>query len=120
MSKVFSQYLSVGVVNTVIHWICFAVVYAITCEQSVSNVAGFCIAVTFSFFANARWTFNSKATSVRYISFVGFMGLLSWLVGRGADAAKLPPLITLITFSFISLLVGFVYSNYFVFGGDKK
>ena len=120
MMEVFSKYLSIGVINTAIHWLVFAVIYAFAPEQSLANVAGFCVAVTFSFFANARWTFNSRATSVRYISFVGFMGLLSWLVGWGADAVKLPPLITLVVFSLISLIVGFVYSRYFVFNGSAK
>lgn len=106
--------------NTAIHWLVFAVVYVVTYEQSVSNVVGFCVAATFSFFANAHWTFNSKPTTVRYISFVGFMGGLSWLVGRGADAVQLPPLITLVVFSLISLLAGFLYSRYFVFDGGGE
>jgi len=116
MLNIFTKYISVGVVNTFIHWVIFAVVYSFTDEQSVSNLSGFCVAVTFSFFANACWTFAANITVVRYIAFVLFMGLLSWLVGMGADISQLPPLITLISFSTISLTVGFVYSNYFVFG----
>ena len=67
MLKLFSRYLSIGVLNTVIHW---AVFYLILCTsdatQSLANFGAFCVAVTFSFFANARWTFNSETTTLRY------------------------------------------------------
>ncbi|EDQ9695039.1 GtrA family protein, partial [Salmonella enterica subsp. enterica serovar Dublin] len=46
---------------------------------------------------------------------VGFMGTLSAVVGWMADQCSLPPLITLITFSAISLVCGFIYSRFIVF-----
>jgi len=115
MGKIFVKYLSVGVINTLIHWAVFTGIYASGLAQSVSNLIAFCCAVTFSFFVNAKWTFESKPTSVRYLLFVVFMGLLALITGLIADVMMIPPVITLITFSTISLCCGFVYSKFIVF-----
>ncbi|EAN8083698.1 GtrA family protein, partial [Salmonella enterica subsp. enterica serovar Indiana] len=50
---------------------------------------------------------------------VGFMGTLSAVVGWMADKCSLPPLLTLITFSAISLICGFIYSKFIVFRDAK-
>jgi len=120
MLKLFSRYLSIGVLNTAIHW---AVFYLILCTsdatQSLANSGAFCVAVTFSFFANARWTFNSETTTLRYVIYVVFMGSLASAVGWAADKSGLAPLITLVVFSAISLFCGFIYSRYIVFREAK-
>ncbi|MCV5555279.1 GtrA family protein, partial [Escherichia coli] len=51
--------------------------------------------------------------------YVGFMGILSVIVGWAADKCSLPPIVTLITFSAISLVCGFVYSKFIVFRDAK-
>lgn len=120
MLKTFLKYALVGGLNTGIHWITFAVVYySLHNDQMISNFAGFCVAVTFSFFANAKWTFQSEHTAIRYLMYVGFMGLLALLCGYLADKIQLNPLLTLIGFSAISLFVGFLYSTFIVFKEDK-
>ncbi|WP_044172670.1 GtrA family protein [Phytobacter massiliensis] len=120
MLKLFSRYVSVGVINTALHWLCFgALFHFFGANQAVSNLVAFCIAVTFSFFANARWTFKTKATSVRYIAFVVFMGILATLTGFIADAFNAPPVVTLIVFSGFSLVAGFIYSRFIVFRDAK-
>ena len=119
MFKLFSKYVSIGFLNTALHWLIFAAVYHFTDMQSISNVAGFSVAVTFSFFANARWTFNSAATANRYIAFASFMGLISWIVGKLADLSQLPPLFTLVAFSGINMVLGFVYSKFYVFRSKR-
>jgi putative flippase GtrA len=70
------------------------------------NVLAFCIAVTFSFFANAKWTFKSRATSGRYLAFVLFMGIMAGLTGYLADSVGAPPIVTLLAFSGFSLVAG--------------
>ncbi|WP_432414837.1 GtrA family protein [Chromohalobacter israelensis] len=115
MLKFFTRYASVGVINTLVHWSVFAIVYHFTGEQASSNLVAFAVAVTFSFFANARWTFRVQATAWRYTLFVAFMGILSWGTGKLADSLDLPPYLTLITFSALSLGLGYVYSRYCVF-----
>lgn len=112
----FTRYFSVGVVNTLIHWGLFLIVYGLLgVEQSLSNLIAFLVAVTFSFFANASVTFQAQATPVRYAAFVVFMGGLSWTVGEISDRSGFSPLFTLIVFSGLSLVVGFLFSHYVVF-----
>lgn len=116
MLKLFTKYVSIGVINTLIHWVVFgAIYYGLHANQALSNFSAFCVAVTFSFFANARFTFQAQATTIRYMMYVFFMGALSCIVGWGADKSGLPPLFTLISFSAISLICGFFYSKFIVF-----
>lgn len=120
MLKLFSRYVSVGVVNTALHWLCFgALFHFFGANQAISNVVAFCIAVTFSFFVNARWTFKARATSGRYIAFVVFMGMMAALTGVIADVLNAPPVVTLIAFSGFSLVAGFIYSKFIVFRDAK-
>lgn len=119
MITLFSRYFSVGILNTLIHWSIFSLCYMLDQPQSISNFLAFLVAVTFSFVVNAKWTFKSKATLTRYALYLGFMGVLSLLVGYAADRVALNPIITLCSFSIISLLCGFVYSNFIVFRGKK-
>ncbi|PNK89144.1 GtrA family protein [Serratia odorifera] len=111
----FLRYASVGVMNTCAHWAVFALMLLGGSSQSISNVVAFCIAVTISFFVNARWTFKSEATTIRYVMYVLFMGGMAFLVGWLADKMDVKPIITLITFSAVSLICGFIYSKFFVF-----
>ncbi|AUU91848.1 translocase [Enterobacteriaceae bacterium ENNIH3] len=116
MLKLFAKYLSIGVINTLIHWAVFVVcIYGLHTDQALGNLSGFVVAVSFSFFANARLTFKAKATTLRYLMYVTFMGALSATVGWAADKSQIAPVITLITFSIISLVCGFIYSKYIVF-----
>lgn len=94
MLKLFTKYASVGVLNTLIHWVVFAsCFYALGTSQALANFSGFVVAVSFSFFANARFTFNSSTTTTRYMLYVGFMGTLSAAVGWAADKCSLPPVV---------------------------
>ncbi|EOT1610657.1 bactoprenol glucosyl transferase, partial [Escherichia coli] len=88
-------------------------------NQALANFAGFVVAVSFSFFANAKFTFKASTTTMRYMLYVGFMGALSATVGWAADRCSLPPIVTLVTFSAISLVCGFVYSKFIVFRDAK-
>ncbi|POW56576.1 translocase [Candidatus Pantoea alvi] len=119
MFNFFVRYVSVGVVNTLIHWVVFAALYFEGLSQSKSNFAAFCCAVTFSFFANAKWTFNSEATTIRYLLYLSFMGGMAAAVGAYADKLQLSPVITLVVFSATSLVCGFAYSKYIVFREGK-
>lgn len=120
MSKRFLKYASIGVINTAIHWaVFFFMISFMGKDQSLSNFVAFCVAVTFSFFANSKITFKAQATSVRYIMYVVFMGAMSIAVGYASDKLSIHPLLTMIIFSAISLVVGYIYSKHIVFK-DKK
>ncbi|MFS3556948.1 GtrA family protein [Citrobacter braakii] len=120
MLKLFAKYTSIGVINTMIHWVVFALcIYAFNTNQSVANLMGFMIAISFSFFANARFTFNTTPNTLRFAMYVGFMGALSVAVGWIADKTGFLPIITLVMFSIISLVCGFIYSKFIVFRDSK-
>ncbi|MDM3355454.1 GtrA family protein [Citrobacter sp. Cb004] len=120
MLKIFTRYVSIGVVNTIIHWMCFGfLLYYFEESQAISNLVAFAVAVTFSFFANAIWTFKTRATSGRYVAFVLFMGMMATFTGYLADSLGLPPVVTLVVFSAFSLTAGFLYSKFIVFRNAK-
>ena len=120
MLKLFSKYFTVGIFNTAISWAVFALCfYSMHTSQASANFISFCIAVTFSFFANARFTFKAKATTARYILYIGFMGALSIATGWAADVLHIHPVITMVGFSAISLICGFFYSKFIVFRSEK-
>lgn len=116
LRAIFLRYVSVGVVNTALHWLIFLVLHkSAGWPQSWSNLGAFCAAASFSYCANALYTFKATMSGVRYALFVSFMGALSLGVGHLADVVGLPALVTLIGFSAISLLVGFVFSSLFIY-----
>ncbi|KWV68388.1 GtrA family protein [Pseudomonas paracarnis] len=116
MLNMFARYATIGVLNTAVHWVAFLIAfYILGASQSISNLSAFCIAVTFSFVMNAKFTFKQKATGRKYVVYIVFMGALSVLVGAVSDAIEAAPIITLASFSVISLGVGFLYSKFFVF-----
>lgn len=120
MIRIFIKYFSVGVLNTIIHWAVFGLlIYYFSFSQANANLIGFIVAVTFSFFANAKFTFKATVTTLRYTLYVGFMGFLSYLTGATSDGLNFSPIFTLIIFSIISLICGFFYSKNVVFRGDK-
>jgi len=113
------RYATVGVLNTALHWgVFFLLVAAFGIVTSWANLLAFIVAVTFSFFMNARFTFNANATGKRYFLFVIFMALLSFGIGKLTDDVGWPPLVALISFSLLSLVLGFLYSRFIVFA-DK-
>ncbi|WP_141039155.1 GtrA family protein, partial [Escherichia coli] len=72
MLHLFTKYMSIGVLNTLIHWVVFAFcIYVIHTNQVLANFAGFVIAVSFSFYANAKFTFNASTTTLKYMLYVG-------------------------------------------------
>ncbi|MCK7098858.1 GtrA family protein [Enterobacter kobei] len=120
MLKLFAKYTSIGILNTLIHWVVFAIcIYVFSSTQALANFAGFALAVSFSFYANAKFTFKASTTTTKYILYVAFMGSLSALVGWAADKSGMAPIITLIAFSAISLVCGFIYSKFVVFRDAK-
>gem|GEM_PF-371100 len=119
MLTFFAKYLTLGVINTLLHWVTFFICLSLGLFQSTANLLAFCLAVTFSFFVNARWTFNQQATAWRYLLYVLFMGAMAFSVGYLADRLGLYPLITLIASSALSLACGFLFSRFIVFKGES-
>lgn len=120
MLKLFTRYISVGVINTALHWMVFSIgVYIFSVNQASANFIAFLVAVSFSFFANAIYTFKAKIRVRGYFIFISFMGLMSLIIGKASDYYQIPPIITLIEFSLISLVCGFFFSRLVVFKESK-
>jgi len=112
----FGRYATVGVLNTLVHWLVFfGLIELLAMSTAWANLSAFCVAVTFSFFMNAHFTFSAQATGKRYLLFIVFMGALSFGIGWLTDQLGLLPLVALVSFSFLSLVLGFLYSRYVVF-----
>ncbi|MCS4496267.1 GtrA family protein [Pantoea sp. B623] len=120
MLNLFTRYFSVGILNTAIHWMVFLVAYNFFyTSQALANFIAFCVAVTFSFFVNAKWTFDSEATTIRYMMYVFIMGAMASTIGWMGDTMNLKPVITIILFSGVSLVCGFLFSKLFIFKEQK-
>lgn len=115
MLKKFISYFKIGILNTSVHWIIFLFLFHLTIPQSISNLVAFLIAMSLSFVLNAKYTFDKKATVKGYFLFAIFMALLSYFCGYIGDILKLNPIITLVVFSGLSLVIGFLYSKLVVF-----
>jgi putative flippase GtrA len=114
--KGFSSYTVIGVANTVIHWQLFFVFRAaFDLSQAISNFFAFCVAASFSFYVNAIYTFAMPASLPRYGLFMLCMGGLSLGVGRLADRWRVAGIVTVLVFSLVSLVCGFLLSRWVVF-----
>lgn len=117
MIEQFLRYSLIGVANTAIHASIMTVcIRHFRSSIAVANSAAFITAVTFSYFANAFWTFSAKASVLKYLMFVAFMGGLAYLTGLAGDKLKINPVIIFVAFTTISLLIGFLYSKILIFG----
>ena len=113
-----SSYTVIGVANTLIHWqVFFLLSEAANLSYALSNLAAFCVAVTFSFYMNALYTFEAKASVGGYLLYVSAMGALSLAVGHAGDVWRLHGLLTVALFSALSLVLGFLFARYVVFRG---
>lgn len=115
MRKQLTLYSLIGVLNTGVHWIIFAVLYSIEFSQALSNLVGFLVASIFSFVVNSIVTFKTTLHLGRYLLFMLGMAVISLGVGYISDVFGLHPIITLISFSMISLILGFMWSKFVVF-----
>ena len=114
--KGLSSYCVIGVANTLIHWqIFFLLSVAFGFTQATSNLAAFCVAASFSFYMNALYTFDAKASVGGYLLFMLAMGALSLGVGHAGDVWRLHGLLTVALFSALSLVFGFLFSKHVVF-----
>ncbi|MDK4689033.1 GtrA family protein [Kingella negevensis] len=108
-------YSLIGVFNTALHFAVFSVLSWQGVASAWANVAAFACAATFSFFANAKWTFKQTANQKRYFLFMSLMGGLALLTGWLTDYLGLSSILAAISFSLISWVLGFLSSQYIIF-----
>ena len=116
----FVCYNFIGIFNTFIHWaIFFILLKFFHFDQATSNVVAFFFAVTFSYFANAVFTFKSRMRFDRYILFVAILGGVAVAIGAVSESYDFSPFVTLVVFSSTSLAAGFISSKFLVFGAAE-
>lgn len=105
------KYAIIGIANTLIHAaIFFLLTFSI--NQSLANLIAFFVAASFSFYANAKFTFKAAPKRWKYAAFVLFMGLMSYWLGYFCDLFKIFPFFTFILHCFFSLIIGFLFSKF--------
>ena len=111
----FFCYGLVGLVNTAVHAAVFFSLVALGAAQSVGNLVAFLVAVTVSFFANARFTFKQRPTVAKFFKMTAVMALLSFASGAAGDVLAVHPVVTFIVYCAVSYVAGFLLSRFFVF-----
>jgi putative flippase GtrA len=112
----FFRYACIGVINTAIHACVFAVLLeAASLGQAPANLLGFLAAVSFSYYANARWTFRAPVSLNRYLLFTAFMAALAFASGQLGQWLRWPAPLTFCLFSGVSLSLGFVFARQVAF-----
>ncbi|NNA57098.1 MULTISPECIES: GtrA family protein [Pseudomonas] len=119
--KGFSAITVIGLADALIHWQVFFVLRsAAGLDQAASNFAAFCVAAAFSFYVNALYTFERETSIFAYLMFIGLMGAVSFGVGVIADARQLPGLVTLASFSFLNIFLGYCFFRFVLFRQQRS
>lgn len=111
----FLRYGLVGIANTLVHAAVFFVLVNLGQAQSISNLAAFFVAVTFSFFMNAKFTFRQRPTLTKFLKMTLVMSFLSFGSGWLGDYLTINPIITFLVYCALSYILGFLLFRFFVF-----
>lgn len=112
--KQFLKYGLIGVANTIIHGIAFFL-FLSSFSQAISNLFAFFIAVCFSFYMNAIFTFKERPTAGRFLKMVLFMAICSYGFGFVGDYYELDPAVTIAIYFIINPVIGFALTKFLVF-----
>lgn len=111
----FVRYGLIGVLNTALHGVIFFALTAVGFAQAIGNFLAFLVAVTFSFFANARFTFSQRPSLVKFLKMSAVMAIVSFLCGLIGDTCTINPILTFVVYCAVSYILGFLLSRFFVF-----
>lgn len=110
-TQYFSRYVLIGFINTFFHWGVF-LIFAMGFElhQSISNAIAFSCAVVLSYVLNSTYNYRTNLSIGKFFRYFFCMGSLSFAIGFVAERLNFPYLFTLIFFSVISLVIGYILS----------
>lgn len=119
MLKQFRSYSLIGVLNTVIHIAVFALLHANNVSATWANGVAFLSTATFSYWANAKWTFQQSFQSLpSYLIFVAWLGSLALFSGWLMDYLAWSSWLSIPFFMGMSVVLGFLGVKKMVF--NKK
>ena len=113
--KQFFSFCIIGVFNTGIHFLLFIQIMEFVTSQTIANFLGFVGGVIFSFFMNARFTFQKKASVGRLGKMFLVSGSLSLIFGGAGDLFSWHPYLTFLVFIIFNPIVSFVLTKKIVF-----
>lgn len=112
----FALYGTIGVLNTFVHWAVFlGVINSICSSYTIANAAGFIISASLSYLLNSTYTFKNPGKVSIYWIYNLLILLIAAGVGFVGEINELHPFIVLTSFSFSSLVVGFIFNKRYVF-----
>ena len=125
------MYLIVGGATTVINWGSYYLFTDfLSFELNVANITSWIISVTFAFFTNKLYVFQSKHLDMKtmtkeFSAFVGsriFTGIIAWILfpillylGIDRFIIETPGMLAKIITSVVEIVLNWVLSKYFVF-----
>lgn len=108
------QYGCIGVLNTLIHGIVFFLLLSFF-SQAVCNLFAFFVAVCFSFYMNAIFTFKERPTADKFLKMIFFMAICSYGFGFIGDCYELEPIVTIVIYFILNPVIGFILTKFLVF-----
>lgn len=108
-------YGAIGVLNTGIHFAIFYFVVQLTYSQAIANSLGFVVAVVFSFYMNARFTFRVQPTLTKFLKMFVSMLIVSFVFGALGDYWMVTPCLTFIIYCVLNPIIGFLVAKFFVY-----
>lgn len=112
--KQFLKYCCIGVANTIIHGIAFFLLLNFF-SQAISNLFAFFVAVCFSFYMNAIFTFKERPTANKFLKMIFFMAICAYGFGFIGDYCELEPVVTIAIYFILNPLIGFTLTKFLVF-----
>lgn len=125
------MYLIVGAGTTIINWGSYYILADfLNFELNIANITSWIISVTFAFFTNKLYVFQSmrldlRTTAKEFSAFIGsriFTGIVAWilfpiLLYLGVDnlIVDTPGMLAKIITSVVEIVLNWILSKYFVF-----
>lgn len=117
----FVKFGLVGVLNTLINWIIFALLNFIGVYYIVANVIAYVIATANSYIWNSKWVFkyngeNKKETTAKFVilNLIG-LGLNTGILYLLVDMVGLNKLIALVITTGIVMIINYIVNKIWVF-----
>ena len=111
----FFVYCIIGFLNTVVHYCGFMGSIVFLKYQSMSNLFGFILGVSVSFYLNGKFNFKKELNKLRFLKMVCASGSLSFIFGFLGDSFSLDPNITFVIYVLFNPIFGFILTKYYVF-----
>lgn len=113
---IFFKYNFIGIFNSFIHWVSYLTcTYYLEFSSMTSNLISFFLAASTSYILNSKFSYHTQITKSRYFRFLLIMGTLSYTFSLIFYLLKINNIIMLISYTFISILLGFFLTKNWVF-----